>query len=62
MRDGRSAAFKVRTVEPDSLIAMDGGRYELADMVTLERIQTDWNRTLAGLSLAIAGLISGYVQ
>ena len=37
MRDGQSVRFRVDRVEPDVIIALSGTRYEVADIVTLER-------------------------
>jgi len=37
MRDGRTAQFTVQTVEPAAIVARDGTRYDLTDIVTVER-------------------------
>ena len=55
MRDGRTARFTVQTVEPASIIARDGTRYDLTDIVTVERRAFSGVRT----TFLVGGILGG---
>lgn len=55
MRDGRQARFTVQRVEDAALVAGDGTRYEITDIVTLERRAFSGGRT----ALLVAGVVGG---
>ena len=55
MRNGQSAQFTVQTVESAAIIARDGTRYNLTDIVSVER------RSLSGVktTLLVVGIVCG---
>jgi hypothetical protein len=56
MRDGRRVQFTVQTVDAAAIIAGDGRRYDLADILTLERRGFSGPKT----TLLIAGIWFGF--
>jgi hypothetical protein len=62
MRDGTTARFHVEKVEPAAIVATDGARYEVADIVTLERRQFSGRRTaLLLLGIPVGAFLLGMV-
>ena len=68
MRDGRRAQFRVQTVDTASITALDGARYDLGDVLRVERREFSWVKTtvlLVGIgcflfiTVAAAGSLGG---
>jgi hypothetical protein len=60
MRDGRRAEFRVKVADPDVIVATDGARYEMGDLVTIERRKFSWRKTtslVVGIYAAVAWLV-----
>ena len=60
MRDGRRAEFRVKAANPDVIVATDGERYAMGDVVTIERRTFSWRKTTAlaaGIYAAVAWLV-----
>jgi protein involved in polysaccharide export with SLBB domain len=57
-RDGRRAQFTVQAVDTAGIIARDGPRFELTDIVALERRQFSGVKTgLLGLGIGVGALL-----
>jgi hypothetical protein len=57
LRDGRLVSFKVLVDDSAGIVAVDNSRYEMADIVTLERKGLSGTRTVILVAAGIATFV-----